>query len=692
MNETSGSVGGVAAWAPSHLPPRGVDLTPAQELACAVRHLDIAGFSENMTGHVSWQQPGSDTLLVNPWGYWWREVKGSDVLEVGLDATVVSGEWDVTPAIHIHTELHRRRPDARVVVHSHPMFASVLAAVPELPELVHQNSSILAGQMVLVHARCTGGSAPSAQPPPHPSRRSTSDSCRHRWWSGPPTSTGTAPSANSWRPSPGSWTESIRVTPLAPTTAGVLSGIDTEHGVAFRGVRYAAATRFGAPRPVDPWDGVVAADTIGVAAPQPITSDPAIPDMAVGAIGEDCLRAEVWTPSPKGRRPVLVWIPGGRYQIGGAGLATYDGARLAAEGDLVVIGVNYRLGALGFLAADGVPSNLGLRDLIAALRWVRAEAAAFGGDPDDITIMGESAGAGAITHLLASPSAHGLFDRAIVASAAPGATLDRVEATTVAETFLATAGVARVDELAVVGLEELLGAQAEADTALLASVGMMPFHPWVDDDLLPAAPLDADLAPVPLVIGTTRDEMALFRDRIPTLPHDIAISWLASKCSTFAADPLGAARAGLAACDGDLADAVADTDLHVPAQLLADRHARRGLAVWRYRFDWDAPGLGAAHATDLPFHFGTLDVADWRATLGATGGRATDADRLSGAMRAAWASFCHTGTPACEPVGRWPPHDPTHRRATLLGAPVAVADDVGGAHLRAWTETNGAPT
>lgn len=151
MTETERRVGGTAAWAPSHLPPRGFELTPRQELACGVRHLDVAGFSENMTGHVSWQQPGADTLLVNPWGYWWREVKGSDVLEIDLAGQVLEGSWDVTPAIHIHTELHRRRPDARVVVHSHPMYASVLAAVPELPDLVHQNSSILAGEMVLVN-------------------------------------------------------------------------------------------------------------------------------------------------------------------------------------------------------------------------------------------------------------------------------------------------------------------------------------------------------------------------------------------------------------------------------------------------------------------------------------------------------------------------------------------------------------
>jgi para-nitrobenzyl esterase len=477
---------------------------------------------------------------------------------------------------------------------------------------------------------------------------------------------------------------------LAHTTAGALSGIDTERGAVFRGVRYARAPRFGLPHPVTAWDGIVAADAIGPAAPQVVGSDSPIPDMAVGEIGEDCLRAEIWTPSTTGARPVLVWVPGGRYQIGGAGLATYDGGRLAAAGDLVVIGVNYRLGALGFLAADGVPSNLGLRDLIAALEWIRSEAAAFGGDPTNITLMGESAGAGAITHLLASPMARGLFDGAIVASGAPGATLDQPTARSVADTFLATAGVAQASDLADVDLGRLLAAQAEADTTLLPTAGMMPFHPWVDGDLLPAGPLAADLAPVPLVIGTTRDEMALFRDQIPSLPAEYAIPWLAAKCSTFATDPEASARAGLDACGGDLAEAIADTDLHVPAALLADRHAQRGLPVWRYRFDWDAPRLGAAHATDLPFHFGTLDVAEWRATLGADGDRADAADRLSAAIGDAWAAFCHRKVPACEPLGAWPDHDPARRRATLLDIHVLAADDVGGPHFRAWTEPNGA--
>ncbi|MEZ5167719.1 MAG: class II aldolase/adducin family protein [Acidimicrobiales bacterium] len=150
MAEPTERIGGLAAWAPARLPERGHSLHRSQELACALRHLDIAGFSENMTGHITWQDDDG-AMLVNPWGLWWREVRGRDILTLDADGAVVDGPWDVTPAIHIHTELHRRRPDARVVVHSHPMFASVLAAVPELPDLVHQNSSILDGEMVLVH-------------------------------------------------------------------------------------------------------------------------------------------------------------------------------------------------------------------------------------------------------------------------------------------------------------------------------------------------------------------------------------------------------------------------------------------------------------------------------------------------------------------------------------------------------------
>lgn len=140
--------GGLAAWAPKRLAGIGLELTVAQELAIALRHLDDVGFVENLTGHIT--VANGDHLLVNPWGLWWSEVSASDMLVIDAEGEVIAGEWDVTPAVHIHTELHRRRVDARVVVHNHPPYASTLAAIGELPDIVHQNSSILSGEMVLV--------------------------------------------------------------------------------------------------------------------------------------------------------------------------------------------------------------------------------------------------------------------------------------------------------------------------------------------------------------------------------------------------------------------------------------------------------------------------------------------------------------------------------------------------------------
>ena len=139
---------GLAAWAPRSVPGIGRTLSPAQELAIALRHLDDVGWCENLTGHITYQQ--GERFLVNPWGLWWAETRASDILTIDADGVVVDGALDVTPAVHIHTELHRRRPDAVVVVHNHPPYASALAAVGELPDLVHQNSSILSGELVLV--------------------------------------------------------------------------------------------------------------------------------------------------------------------------------------------------------------------------------------------------------------------------------------------------------------------------------------------------------------------------------------------------------------------------------------------------------------------------------------------------------------------------------------------------------------
>ncbi len=142
--------GGREAWSPSVLPPIGVELTDEQKLACTLRVLAREGFSEHIAGHITWQRPGDENLLVNPWGLLWEEVSASDICTVSMDAEVVDGRWDVTPAIHIHTELHRRRPDARVVIHNHPYYVTLMAALGELPSIAHQTGSLLADEIVMV--------------------------------------------------------------------------------------------------------------------------------------------------------------------------------------------------------------------------------------------------------------------------------------------------------------------------------------------------------------------------------------------------------------------------------------------------------------------------------------------------------------------------------------------------------------
>ena len=157
--------GGAAAWTPSAMAGVGRELTPQQQLAVALRHLDDVGCSENISGHITWQLPGQENLLVNPWGLWWGEVAAADILTISLEGTVVDGPWDVTPAFHIHTELHKQRPDARVVVHNHPMHVTILAGLGILPEIIHQNSAMFFEEMVYVNeydgevADASGGAA-----------------------------------------------------------------------------------------------------------------------------------------------------------------------------------------------------------------------------------------------------------------------------------------------------------------------------------------------------------------------------------------------------------------------------------------------------------------------------------------------------------------------------------------------------
>ncbi len=290
----------------------------------------------------------------------------------------------------------------------------------------------------------------------------------------------------------------------------------------------------------------------------------------------------------------------------------------------MVVTVGYRLGALGFLGLDGGDTNCGLRDQLAALAWVAEHATAIGGDAGCVTVMGESAGAGSVLHLLASPRSAGAFGRAIAQSGEPR-TLSREMADEVAARFTDQfSAAASADELRSVGVDALLDAQTAVSIAMLGKVGPMAFAPAIDDDVCQVEILDGvTTAPgvnVDIVLGTTRDELALFPDpKAATLADDRLerrIGHLLGGDGTAAVETYRA-QLGTTATNGAVWDAArTDAMMRVPNLRVADADAAAGGRTFVYRFDWAAPALGAAHGVDLPFTFGTEDREGWADVVG----------------------------------------------------------------------------
>ncbi|MGH3265066.1 MAG: carboxylesterase/lipase family protein, partial [Trebonia sp.] len=295
--------------------------------------------------------------------------------------------------------------------------------------------------------------------------------------------------------------------------------------------------RFRAPKPPQRWTEIADAASFGPACPQP--TFPNMPLDLGAAQDEDCLRLNVWTPAgtePGDAKPVLVWLHGGAYVLGSGSQALYDGRRLVRGGGddgVVVVTVNYRLGALGFLDLSSFNTgrrrfdvNIGLHDVLAALRWVRDNIAAFGGDPGRVTLFGESAGAGIVTTLLAAPAAGGLFAGAIAQSSPATSVYDCERARRVAVSFLDKLGIdpSDVGRLVDAPIAALLAATQEVfDEVPVSNPGTLAFVPIVDGDLLHDYPVKVAQQgrshPVPLIIGTNRREAALFRVlRSPLMP------------------------------------------------------------------------------------------------------------------------------------------------------------------------------
>jgi para-nitrobenzyl esterase len=455
-----------------------------------------------------------------------------------------------------------------------------------------------------------------------------------------------------------------------------LSGLTGATVDAFLGIRYARANRFAAPETVDP-SGAIAATAFAPAVPQIGSSESVPGDVTPAVMDEDALCLNVWRPRGGGPHPVLVWFHGGGFLTGTTADPTIDGTRLAARG-LVVVTVAYRLGALGYLGID--TTNCGLRDQRAALEWVQRHIEAFGGDPDRVTIAGESAGGGSVLHLLASPGCTGLFRRAIVQSGATDYTRSGAEVGRVTEVVVEALG---GDDPYAVPWERIVEAELVSLMPLLTEMARMPFHPAVDGDVLPQRPVDALAAgvgaDVDLLIGTTRDEMRLF-----LAEASLAEPQLRTRADRYLGRDATAVLDAYRSLVGDdpidvWAALFTDREMLLPAVAVADAH---GGPTFRYLFTWpvasraDGLPLRACHASDIPFPFGALDVLAWRAWCAADGARRAAADALSDAMQTAWVAFARDGDPG------WSEHGTG--RVMELGEECGERDDPSAPRLAIW--------
>jgi para-nitrobenzyl esterase len=381
----------------------------------------------------------------------------------------------------------------------------------------------------------------------------------------------------------------------------------------------------------------------------------------------------------------MVWIHGGAFTTGGSSQPVFDGCRLAAEADAVIVTINYRLGALGFLCpADAGPGadtvgNAGLHDQLAALGWVRTHAAALGADPSTITAFGESAGAGSILHVLAS-TADPIVSRAIAQSGEPR-TLTREEAARVVDRLAVALEIDQADAAAMhrVPAGALLAAQDHVTLELFGETGVMPFGPAVDGDLLDEPVLDGFAtgrgAEVALVLGTTRDELRLFPDPSSAGLDDERLQRRVARLvgGPDATAAIAAYRAALGptAGNGDVWEAVrTDARMRIPTVRLAEARAASGAPAFVYRFDWAAPGLGAAHAVDVPFTFGNFDREGWADAVG----HDDAADSVGVRLRRAWTALAATRDPSQDGL-LWPTYDAARRAVMVFDREVRVVDD-----------------
>ncbi len=498
---------------------------------------------------------------------------------------------------------------------------------------------------------------------------------------------------------------------VVETLQGKVEGEQRDGQLVFRGIPFArspvGALRWRAPEPAAQWSGVRTANEYGAQSWQPprVAGTPLAGLMSVSVpCDEDCLTLNVWTPGADNRaRPVMVWIHGGAFSIGSGAQAIYDGGALSRRGDVVVVTINYRLGALGFLrladVTDGrIPStgNEGLLDQLAALEWVRDNIERFGGDPANVTIFGESAGGMSVGALLGAPRARGLFRRAIPQSGASSTAATRAQASQVAEGFMKHLKLKASD---VASLEAMDAKSLTTAAALYTLVaGGMPYQPCVDGALLPALPIETVKAGnadgVSVMVGATAHEWLLFTAMDPaaaTLDDNHLKARVSGRVGS-SADALIVGYKQLLASRGEPHDplsvfAAIETDrvFRVQAERLADVLATRRQSPYHYEFTWRSPLLNgklkSCHAIDIAFVFATHAIDDGVAKFC---GEGPSANALAATVQDAWLSFARTGAPRAAGLDGWTPYTRRQPTTAIFDVPAGLSSSVLTAERRLW--------
>ncbi len=511
---------------------------------------------------------------------------------------------------------------------------------------------------------------------------------------------------------------------IVQTTQGRVSGFEIEGTTAFLSLPYGAPTgganRFLSPKPPAAWAGVRDATRVLGKAPQAGLRNPSRPELDdlsgtpdPSPETEDCLSLNIWTPAADtAKRPVMVWFHGGAFSYGNANGDRTRGSRLAKRNDIVVVCVNQRLNIFGHLDLSALASpefaqsgNAGTLDMVASLEWVRDNIAAFGGDPGNVTIFGESGGGGKVSTLLAMPRAKGLFHRAIIQSGA-GVRLrtpDRAQALT--EHVLRVLGLGRGDigKLQALPISALLAAVKPSEKALGPApspfLDRYPFGPVVDGDVVPAHPFDPAApdvsADVPLIIGDMLNETTIFMatdDKVwfRTLTEDelrARVTALAGAHADRVIETYRRLYPGASPAERLIATTT-DCNFRLRSLILAGRRVAKGRApVWMYSFDWQTPvhegRLMAPHAMDVPFTFDTIDLTKLTDLSPAARG-------LSATMSGVWASFARHGRPVSDAIPAWPAYDLKDRATLVLDSPCRVENDPRGETARMWLDIVGA--